>query len=42
MDLKEIIWERVGWINQVPDRGNWRGFVNTLIKFELHKLQGIF
>jgi hypothetical protein len=31
MNLKEILWEDVDWINQVLDRDQWRVFVNTMV-----------
>jgi hypothetical protein len=33
MDLKEIVWEVVGWIHLVRDRDKWRLLVNTLVNF---------
>jgi hypothetical protein len=31
MDLKEILWEVVDWINLAKDRENWWAFVNAVI-----------
>jgi hypothetical protein len=32
MDLKEILWEDVDWINLAEDRENWWALVNAVIK----------
>jgi hypothetical protein len=32
MDLKELEWERVGWIQRARDRGQWWVLVNTVMK----------
>jgi hypothetical protein len=31
MDLKDMRWEGVGWINLALDRDHWRVFVNTIV-----------
>jgi hypothetical protein len=31
MDLREIGWGSVGWIDVAQDRGQWRALVNTLM-----------
>jgi len=31
MDLKEIVWEVVGWIHLVRDRGKWGALVNMVL-----------
>jgi hypothetical protein len=31
MDLKEIEWEGVDWINRAQDRDKWRAVVNTVM-----------
>jgi hypothetical protein len=31
MDLKEISWEYVGWINLAQDNDQWRALVNTVM-----------
>jgi hypothetical protein len=33
MDLREIAWEGVDWINLAQDRYQWRAFVNTGMNF---------
>jgi hypothetical protein len=35
MDLKEIVWEDVGWIHLAQDRGQWRAFVDRVIKLRV-------
>jgi hypothetical protein len=32
MDLREIGWGSMGWINLAQDRDQWRALVNTLMK----------
>jgi hypothetical protein len=31
MDLREIIWAGIDWIDLVQDRNQWRAFMNTVI-----------
>jgi hypothetical protein len=31
MDLKEIGWGGMNWINLAQDRGHWRASVNTIV-----------
>jgi hypothetical protein len=31
MDVKEIIWESVDWIDLSEDRAKWRAFVNAVM-----------
>jgi hypothetical protein len=33
MDVREIRWEGVDWIQLAQDRGQWRDFVNTAGEF---------
>ena len=35
MDLKEIVWEGVDWINLAQDRDKWQVLVNTFMKFRV-------
>jgi hypothetical protein len=35
MDLREIRWGDMDWINLAQDREQWRVFVNTLMNFRL-------
>ena len=38
MDLKEVWWEVVNWINLVQDRDNWSAFVNRVTKLRVPKI----
>jgi hypothetical protein len=31
MDLREIEWDGVDWIDRAQDRGQWRAFVNMVL-----------
>jgi hypothetical protein len=35
MDLREIGWRSVEWIQLAQDRGRWRSFVNTVINLRV-------
>jgi hypothetical protein len=35
MDLTEIGWDGVDWIDLVQDRDQWRALVNTLINLRV-------
>jgi hypothetical protein len=35
MDLKEIGWEGVDWIDMPQDRDTWRALVNTIINLRI-------
>jgi len=35
MDVREIRWEGVDWIQLAQDRGQWRDLVNTAMKFRV-------
>jgi hypothetical protein len=35
MDLREVGWDGVDWINLVQDRGQWTALVNTVIKLRV-------
>jgi hypothetical protein len=41
MDLQEVGWEGVDWIDMAQDRDRWRALVNTVMNFGLHKTRGI-
>jgi hypothetical protein len=35
MDLREIGWDGIDWIDLAEDRDQWRALVNTIIKFRI-------
>jgi hypothetical protein len=35
MDLREIGWDGVDWINMVQDRDQWRALVNTVLNLRV-------
>jgi hypothetical protein len=35
MDLREIGWERVDWIDLAQDRHQWRALVNTILSLRI-------
>jgi hypothetical protein len=35
MDLREIGWDCMDWIDLVQDRDQWRALVNTVISFRV-------
>jgi hypothetical protein len=37
MDLREIGWDGMDWINLAQDRDQWRALVNTAVNFGFHK-----
>jgi hypothetical protein len=40
MDLREIEWEDMGWMNLDEDRDQWQALLDTVINLRLHKRQG--
>jgi hypothetical protein len=38
MDLREIGWDGMDWIDLDQDRDQWRALVNTIINFGFHKM----
>jgi len=41
MDLREIVWEGVGWIQLAQIKDLLRDLVNTVMVLRLHKRRGI-
>jgi hypothetical protein len=35
MDLREIGWDGVDWVDLVQDRDNWRALVNTVMNLRV-------
>jgi hypothetical protein len=35
MDLREIVWDGVDWIDISQDRDQWRVLVNTVMNFRV-------
>jgi hypothetical protein len=42
MDLREIGWDGVDWIDMAQDRDQWRALVNTVLNLRVHKMLGGF
>jgi hypothetical protein len=40
MDLRDIKWNDMNWIDLGQDRDRWRALVNTVIKFRFYKMLG--
>jgi hypothetical protein len=38
MDLREIEWDGMNWIDRNQKRGHWRALVNTVINIRVHKM----
>jgi hypothetical protein len=38
MDLREIGWDGVDWIDRAQDREQWRALVNTVLNFGFHEM----
>jgi hypothetical protein len=36
MDLREIGWDGMDWIDLAQDRDHWRAFVNMVMKLRVH------
>jgi hypothetical protein len=35
MDLREVGWDSVNWIDMAQDRDQWRVLVNTVLNFRV-------
>jgi hypothetical protein len=42
MDLREIGWDDVDWIDMAHDRDQWRTFVNTVLNLRVPQNAGKF
>jgi hypothetical protein len=40
MDLREMGWDGMDWIDLVQDRDQWRALVNTVMNLRFHKMLG--
>jgi hypothetical protein len=40
LDLREIGWIGMDWIDLVLDRDQWRALVNTVMNLRFHKMLG--
>jgi hypothetical protein len=41
MDIWEVGWGCMGWIDLVQDKERWQALVNMVKKFWIHKMRGI-
>jgi hypothetical protein len=42
MDLREIGWDGVDWVDLAQDRGQWRTLVNTMMNLRVPQNAGKF
>jgi hypothetical protein len=40
MDLREIVWSGMDWIDLAQDRDQWKTLVNTVVNLRVHKMLG--
>jgi hypothetical protein len=40
MDLREIGWGVMDWIDLAQDRDQWKALVNTVMNLRFHKMLG--
>jgi hypothetical protein len=40
MDLREIEWDGMDWIDLAEDRDKWRDFVNMVMNLRFNKMLG--
>jgi hypothetical protein len=40
MDLREIGWDGMDWIDLAQNRDQWRALVNTVMNLGFHKMRG--
>jgi hypothetical protein len=40
IELREIGWDGVDWIDLAQDRDQWRALVNTVMNLRVHKMLG--
>jgi hypothetical protein len=40
MDLREIVWDDIDWIDLAQDRDQWKALVRTEMNFGSHKMSG--
>jgi hypothetical protein len=41
MDLEEVGWRGMDWIELAQDTGRWRDLVNAVMNVRFHKMRGI-
>jgi hypothetical protein len=40
MDLREIEWDGMDWINLAENRDQWKALENTVMNLRFHKMLG--
>jgi hypothetical protein len=41
MDLREVEWEGMDWIELAEDRNTWQALLNVVMNLRVHKMRGI-